>query len=122
MKKILLVEDEASLRQLLQDELFDDGYEVLSASNGHEALAIMKEKEGLRELPDLVILDIRMPGMDGLETMGHILKNRFSTPVIIHSAYASYRDDVMALAADAYVVKSHDMTELKNTIHNLIGE
>ncbi len=121
MKKILVVEDELPLQKLFQDELIDCGYDVSVASNGKEALAQLKEKEYTALMPDLVILDIRMPEMDGLETMGHILKNRFDVAVIIHTAYSSYKDDVLALAADDYVVKSHDIEPLKEKIKNLIG-
>lgn len=119
MKRILLVEDDKNVRSLLKEELNDDGYSILSASNGKEALSILKRQD--TEKPDLIILDLRMPKMDGFETMGHILKSRQNTPVIIHTAYSSYKNDVMVLAADAYVEKSHDLTKLKSVIRELIG-
>lgn len=117
-KKILLIEDDERLQKLLESELGDEGYEAFIAAEGKEALDILKNQE---YKPDLIILDLRMPKMDGLETMGHMIKSHLNVPVIIHSAYSSYKDDAMALAADAYVVKSHDLTELKATIKNLIG-
>ncbi|MRR38729.1 response regulator, partial [bacterium] len=79
------------------------------------------EGDGGAEL-DLIILDLRMPKMDGFETMGHIIKSRQNTPVIIHTAYSSYRDDVMVMAADAYIEKSHDLTKLKEMIKELIDK
>jgi two-component system, response regulator, stage 0 sporulation protein F len=119
MKKILVIEDDTRLQKLLTDELSDEGYEITVAGDGKEALNLLKEDD---VLPDLIILDLRMPRMDGMETMGHLLKGRVNVPVIIHSAYASYKEDPLALAADAYVIKSHDLTELKNKIHEVLAD
>ncbi|MBN2298968.1 MAG: response regulator [Deltaproteobacteria bacterium] len=120
MKRILLVEDDKNVQKLLREELNDDGYAISVASNGKEALKILKKKDDMK--PDLIILDLRMPEMDGFETMGHILKSRQNTPVVIHTAYSSYRNDVMVMAADAYVEKSHDLKKLKDAIRELLGE
>jgi DNA-binding response OmpR family regulator len=120
MKRILLVEDDKNVQRLLKEELNDDGYFISVASDGKEALSILNKKDNIR--PDLIILDLRMPKMDGFETMGHILKSRQETPVIIHTAYSSYKNDVMVMAADAYVEKSHDLTKLKDVIRELIGK
>lgn len=118
MKKILLVEDDRHLQFLIREELADDGYDVAVASNGREALTLLFDERN--DEPDLIILDIRMPKMDGLDTFGHILKSRIDKPVIIHTAYASYRDNPIAMAADAYVLKSHDLTRLKDAIQVLL--
>lgn len=118
MKKILLVEDDRHLQFLIREELMDDGYEVAVASDGREALALLFDEVNAE--PDLIILDIRMPRMDGFDAFGHIIKSKIDRPVIIHSAYASYKDDPIVMAADAYVVKSHDLTGLKNTISELL--
>ncbi|MBN1635472.1 MAG: response regulator [Deltaproteobacteria bacterium] len=120
MKRILVVEDDVHLQQLLKEELHENGYEINTASNGKEALTILNLDNDQK--PDLIILDIRMPKMDGLETMGNILKSKHDLPVIIHTAYASYKNDVMAMAADAYIIKSHDLSELKAAVHDLLGE
>jgi len=120
MKRILLVEDDMNIQRLLQEELNDDGYAITVVSNGKEALPYLKGENGNK--PDLIILDLRMPQMNGFETMGHIIKSRQGMPVIIHTAYASYRSDVMAMAADAYVEKSHDLTKLKDVIKDILGE
>jgi len=120
MKNILIVEDDENLQQLLREELKDYGYAINTVSNGKEALDTLKDDDAVR--PDLIILDLRMPKMDGFEMMGHMLKSRHDTPVIIHTAYSSYKNDVMALAADAYIVKSHDMTKLKKAIFEILGE
>ena len=114
-----MVEDDKNVRRLLKEELNDEGYSITVASNGKEALSMLQKREN--EKPDLIILDLRMPKMDGFETMGHILKSRQDTPVIIHTAYSSYKNDVMVMAADAYVEKSHDLKKLKDVIKDLIG-
>ena len=115
-----MVEDDKNVRRLLKEELNEDGYTIVVAANGKEALSMLRKKDN--EKPDLIILDLRMPKMDGFETMGHILKSRQETPVIIHTAYSSYKNDVMVMAADAYVEKSHDLTKLKDVIKELIGK
>lgn len=119
MKKILVVEDDSHLQLLMAEELRDEGYEVTTASDGREALSLLFES-GL-EAPDLIIMDIRMPRMDGLDALGHILKSRLDIPVVIHSAYMSYRDNAVARTADAYIVKSHDFTRLKQAVGDLIN-
>ncbi len=115
MKRILVVDDDTSLRLYLQEELADMGYEVLTASNAPDALKIV-EKEDL----DLVILDIRMPGMTGVEALPRILGLKENLPVILNTAYSQYKDDFMAWAANAYVVKSYDLTELKEKVQELL--
>ncbi|MHB8066892.1 MAG: response regulator [Desulfobaccales bacterium] len=115
MKTILVADDEEAIRHLISEELIDEGYRVLTASNAREALK-MVETEPL----DLVILDIRMPGMDGLEALPRILGMKEGLPVILNSAYSQYKESFMSWAADAYVVKSSDLTELKQKIKELI--
>lgn len=119
MKRILLVEDDANLQFLIREELLDDGYDVSVASNGKEALTFLLESDEME--PDLIIMDIRMPKMDGLDALGHIIKSQIDKPVIIHSAYSSYRDDPLTMAADAYVLKSPDFSRLKGAISELLG-
>lgn len=118
MKRILLVEDDAHLQFLIKEELNDDGYDVSVASNGKEALHLLLESQD--EEPDLIIMDIRMPKMDGIDAMGHIIKSRIDKPIIIHSAYSSYKNDPMTMAADAYVLKSPDFSKLKEAISELL--
>lgn len=117
MKRILLVDDDTRILRLLTEELEEDGYTISTASNGKDALSLLTTES---ERPDLVILDLRMPKMDGLETMGFIFKLKLNVPVIIFSAYSGYRNDALAMAADAYVVKSFDLSELKGKIHALV--
>ena len=106
--RVLIVDDEKNIRRLYKKEFEQSGYEVLLAENGEEAVEKVRA-----ENPDLVILDIRMPGMDGVEALGRILGIRNNIPVILNSAYASYQNNFMSWAADAYVIKSSDLGPLK---------
>lgn len=117
MKTILVVDDDEAIRTLLQEELSDEGYRVILAGNARDALKKVEE-----EALDLVILDIRMPGMDGLEALPRILGLKEDLPVILNSAYTQYQESFMSWAADAYVVKSSDLTELKTKVKDLIAK
>ncbi len=117
MKTILVVDDDEAIRTLLQEELEEEGYKVIIATNARDALKIV-EKDPL----DLVILDIRMPGMDGLEALPRILGLKEGLPVILNTAYTQYQESFMSWAADAYVVKSSDLTELKEKIKELVSK
>ncbi len=117
MKTILVVDDDEAIRTLLQEELEDEGYKVLIATNARDALKMVAA-----EAMDLVILDIRMPGMDGLEALPRILGIKEGLPVIMNTAYSQYQDSFMSWAADAYVVKSSDLTELKAKVKELVNK
>lgn len=116
MKKILIVDDEAHIRRLYRDELSDEGYDVVAAGGGEEALRVFD-----RERPDVVVLDIRLPDRDGLDVLGEMLSRRRGAHVVLNSAYPSYRGDFQSWGADAYVVKSSDLGELKRTIHMVLA-
>jgi len=116
MAAILVVEDDKHQRLLLQEELEFDGHMVLAAANAREALDAVA-----RAMPDLVVLDIGMPGMDGLELLGKLMDANNKLPVVIYTAYASYQDNFMSWAADAYVVKQSDLSDLKRSIRNVLG-
>jgi len=114
-KKILVVEDEETLRLLYQEELEEEGYEVFTAKNGKEGLQKLR-----KERPDLVILDIVMPEMDGIEALGRILGEQKQIPIILHTSHPGYQEDFMSWAADAYVLKSSDLKELKDKIKGFL--
>jgi DNA-binding response OmpR family regulator len=116
-QRVLIVEDDANQRLLYEEELSDSGYEVLTAGDGREGLNVAREHR-----PDLVILDINMPVMDGLDTLNQLLETNPSVPTIINTAYPGYQDSFSAWSADAYVVKSSDLTELKATVQRLLQE
>jgi DNA-binding response OmpR family regulator len=116
VKKILLVDDEESIQLLYREEFVDEGYAVIAAMNGDEALAKFQADK-----PDLVILDIQMPGMNGIEVLRQMKMMDPGTPVILSSAYHEYKQDLGAWASDEYVVKSADIDDLKKAVRRLIG-
>lgn len=117
MKKILLVDDDESIQLLYQEEFTEEGYQVVSALNGDEALEIFS-----KESPDLIILDIQMPGLNGIEVLRQIKMLKADTLVILSSAYHEYKQDLGSWASDDYVVKSSDMTDLKAAVKRLLEQ
>jgi DNA-binding response OmpR family regulator len=116
MIKILCVDDDLALLRLYRDELAEEGYEIVLAKDGKEAVKKFPE-----ERPDLVIMDIRMPQMDGIEALNAILGKDRLVPVILNTAYAQYKENFMTWGADAYVIKSSDLSELKEKIREVIS-
>jgi len=116
MFKILIIEDEKNLRVLYQQDFERDGYEVVTAATAAEGLGMV---DGVK--PDLVVMDIRLPGMDGLEAMSRLLDKHPKIPVVLNSAYSSYKDSFMSWSADAYVVKSADTGELRTRVKELLA-
>jgi len=114
--KILVVDDDLHIQRLYKEEFQDDGYEVVVASNGKEALE-MFEKEN----PDIVTLDILLPDMDGIHILRQIKEKNPKIPVIMSTAY-DYRDDFAVWASEAYIVKSSDLEELKAMIKKLLAK
>jgi len=113
---VLIVDDDRNLRRLYKAELDSAGYRTLLAADGRQASEI-----AAAEAPDVVVMDIRMPEMDGLEAMGRILRERAGTRVILNTAYSCYQDDFVAWAADAYLVKSSDVEILKEKIREVLS-
>ena len=117
LKKVLVADDEPAIRKLYERELRKEGYEVLFATNGQEAIQMVREGH-----PDVIVMDIRMPGMDGIEAMSRILEEDNQLPVIINTAFSSYKENFLSWSADAYLTKSADLAELKGTIRNIIDQ
>lgn len=117
MKKLLLVDDEEAIQMVYREEFESDGYQVVSALNGQSGLDKFKE-----ENPDLVILDIQMPGMNGVEVLRQMKMLNSSVPVILSSAYQEFKRDLGTWASDEYVVKSGDLDDLKDAVRRLLKE
>jgi DNA-binding response OmpR family regulator len=115
-KKILLVEDEQNLCLLYKEELKEAGYNVTAVLDADSALERIK-----KNTYDLIVTDIRMPGKNGIDLITQIMALRKDIPIIINTAYQSYKHDFMTWAADAYVVKSSSLAELKAKIKELVG-
>ncbi len=119
MKRILIADDEESLRRLYQEEFEEEGYEVILAGNGNEVLARLEDSD---RPPDIIVMDIRMPGMNGIDTLRVIKEKYPHIPVILCSAYSEFKQDFSVWASDDYVVKSSDLTELKETVKKHLKE
>ncbi len=117
MEKVLCVDDDLSLLRLYQEELTEEGYRVVLAKDGKEAL-----KKFEKESPNVVVMDIRMPMMDGIETLTAMLGKDRQIPVILNTAYPQYRENFMTWGAEAYVIKSSDLTELKQKIREVLDK
>ncbi len=115
MQTILVVEDDENQRSLIVEELSREGFRMIGAEDGVRALDLLEQTH-----VDLVILDVRMPGMDGMETLGRILGRQKNIPVILHTAYSTFRDHFVAWAAEAYVMKQSDLSELKAKVHEIV--
>lgn len=115
MARILVVEDEANLRLLYRDELEIEGYEVSDVGTGADALKVLEY-----EKIDAVVLDLRLPDVYGLQLLDDMLSYRRNVPVIINTAYDQFREDFHCWGADAFVVKSSDLAELKNALARVI--
>ncbi|HDD35382.1 MAG TPA: response regulator [Candidatus Desulfofervidus auxilii] len=111
MAKILVVDDEEHIRMLYEEELKEEGYEVATAATGRNIEDLIE-----REKPNLILLDIKMADCDGLDVLQRIRNKYPDLPVILSTAYETYKSDIKSMAADAYVVKSFDLTELKRKI------
>jgi len=111
MTKILVVDDQEYLRLLYSEELTEAGYEVVTAEDGHRLIERIE-----REKPDLVILDINMADCNGLDLLHDIQNHFYDLPVILPTAYNTFKEDMKSIEADSYAVKSYDLTELKEKI------
>jgi DNA-binding response OmpR family regulator len=116
MSKVLVVEDEPHLLDLYRLELEDEGYNVETAADGPTALNVAGSFDY-----DLVVLDIKLGGMEGLEVLQKLKELRKDKPVILNSAYSHYKNEFTSWLADAYVTKSGDLSELKSKISELLN-
>jgi len=116
MATVLVVDDETNIRKLLEKELGEEGYHVLSAPDGETAVELVRDN-GI----DLVVLDIRMEGQSGIETLRQLVLEKKTLPVVLHTGYAQYKMDFSTWMASAYVMKSSDLSELKKTIGGLLS-
>lgn len=115
MANVLVVDDDQSLRMLYSKELADEGHEVSTVPSGKEAMESINQSR-----PDVVVLDIKMEGMDGLSVLDEIMKLDKTIPVILNTAYSTFKSDFTTWSAEAYVVKSSDLGELKETIRQVL--
>jgi DNA-binding response OmpR family regulator len=111
MARILLVDDEEYIRRLYTEELSEEGHKVFTVASGHN---LLRRIDSLQ--PEAVVLDIRLADYNGLELLQEIRNHYHDLPVILCTAYDTYKDDQRSIAADYYVVKSIDLSGLKMAI------
>ena len=117
--RILVVDDEEGARELFNTILTDEGYEVTLANNGQDALSRMKNGAY-----DLVVTDIKMPGMDGLQLLQELRKTGSQADVIMVTAYGEVESylKAMSLGAAEYINKPIRIKELKRIVHKVLTE
>ena len=108
MNKILIVDDDEPIQILYADELTEEGYDVITTDDGVGLLGLIEEAQ-----PNLVVLDIRLGETNGLDLLQDIRNTYYELPVILCSAYSAFKYDLKSIAADYFVVKSSDFSELK---------
>jgi DNA-binding response OmpR family regulator len=111
MAKILIVDDEIAIRTLYEEAMAEEGHDVFSTQNCGGLMELIREQK-----PDVVVLDIKMGRYNGLDILQDIRKQFYNTPVILSTAYSTFKHDLKAISADYYVVKSADLRELKMKI------
>ena len=115
--KVLAVDDELQMRDLLNLFLTRDGYEVILASNGEDAIELAK-----KENPQIILLDIKMPGIDGIEVCRRLKANRKtqSIPIIVITALGDHKMEAIEAGADDFISKPLDMLELSTRVKSII--
>ena len=119
-KKVLIVDDQNGIRVLLEEVFNSEGYETFQAANGKTALEIVR-----KEAPDLVLLDMKIPGMDGLDILKHIKKINEKIKVIMMTAYGELDmiKEATDLGALMHFTKPFDIDELRVAVHKqLFGD
>ncbi len=118
-EKILVVDDELFVRELLMEFLSTQGYEVILADSGEKAVQLINSQP-----VDVVLLDLKMSGMDGIETLKQIKKNVPDAIAIIMTGYPTIESSIEALRHGAcdYVIKPFKLNDLKSSIENAIRE
>ncbi|BAU26435.1 two-component system response regulator (stage 0 sporulation protein F) [Aneurinibacillus soli] len=117
-KKVLIVDDQYGIRVLLFEVFGKEGYRTFQAANGKQALEIV-----VNEAPDLVILDMKIPGMDGLEILKEIKKIAPDTKVIMMTAYGELDmiKEATQLGALTHFTKPFDIDELRAAVNNQLA-
>lgn len=118
MAHVLLIEDEANLRMLYRMELQAEGHEIIEAASGLEAVQLLQSDRRWHA----VILDLNLPDVKGWQLLEVIAARRPHVPAIINTAYGHLLQEFHEWRADAYVVKSSDLTDLKKALARCLAE
>lgn len=116
---ILVVDDQAGVRRLLTEVFKRDEYRIILAANGREAVDLAQ-----RTRPDVILLDMKMPGMDGLATLKELRALGLQSCVVLMTAYGELEivNEAMSLGARMHITKPFDVNLLKETVANLLKE
>ncbi|MBI3950193.1 MAG: response regulator [Acidobacteria bacterium] len=115
-KRILLIDDEPNVRLFYSDVLAEQGYKVLEADSGNDVVRLIES-----EVPDLVVLDLKLGRQNGLDVLQQIVCCRRDLPVILLTAYLSFQDDYTTWLADSYLLKSSDPGELLHEVDRVLN-
>lgn len=116
MARVLIIEDAADLRLLYRLELELEGYEIVAVGSGNEGLEVLA-----REKIDAVVVEFLLPDFRGLQLLDDILSRQRYLPIIINTGYEQLRRDFHCWGAEAFVVKSSDLAELKAALAQAIS-
>lgn len=119
MKTILIVDDQPGIRLLLKEVFSKEGYHTITAGSGIEALEKVQEA-----CPDLVLLDMKIPGMDGIEILKRLKKNNSGIHVIMMTAYGELDliEESMRWGAERYFTKPFDVFEVRDAVKQLLKQ
>lgn len=116
MKRVLIIDDDPSIRLLYQEELLEEGYDVISSDGGKGVFRLIAEQR-----PDLILLDVKLGNRNGLDLLHDIRKDSWTIPVILLTVYPSFKPDSKSISAHAYVTKNSDLRRLKQQINNCLN-
>jgi two-component system, response regulator, stage 0 sporulation protein F len=115
MHKVLVVDDEENILKLYSMELGMEGFDVRVANCGEDAIQSVKD-----DIPDIVVLDVQMNDKDGLEVLAELKVECKDLPIVLNTAYSTYKNNFQSWLAEDYVVKSADLSELKQKIREIL--
>ena len=119
MLKLLIVDDQRGIRRLLTEVFLEYGYEIESCSNGIKTLETIPEFD-----PDLIIMDVKMPGMNGIDVLKKIRETDSERKVIMMTAYGDqhYVNQAEALGVARFIIKPFDLNELKTQVSEILKD
>lgn len=117
MANLLVIDDEGDIRHLYAAELEDEGYTVVTCGSSEAAMEQLSH-----QVFDLIILDVQLDQESGLDLLQQIAREQEKVPVILCTAYSCYKDDFSSWLADAYVVKSSNLDELKQEVRRILAQ
>lgn len=117
--KLLVVDDQMGVLKMLFEAFKDEGYQVELAGSGREAIDKVR-----REVPDIILMDVKMPGMNGLEVFREIRKFAETVPVVMMTAYGELEivNEALLIGVKEYITKPFDINELREVIKRVIME